>query len=78
MTPLSIQNNAVFEADLRIYAKAWAKPGGIRAGTSVFRRLERQAKGFVQWEASPLRSDLGGGLCMRPIHSAWLAKVCTL
>jgi len=40
--------HSVPEADRRIYAKAYAKPGGMRAGFEYFRNFEQDAKDFEQ------------------------------
>jgi pimeloyl-ACP methyl ester carboxylesterase len=46
--------HSVPEADRRIYAKAYAKPGGMRAGFEYFRNFEQDAKDFAQLSAKPL------------------------
>ena len=46
--------HSVPEADRRIYAKAYAQPGGMRAGFEYFRNFERDAKDFAQLSATPL------------------------
>ena len=38
--------HSVPEADRRIYAQAYAQPGGMRAGFEYFRNFERDAQGF--------------------------------
>ena len=40
--------HSVPEADRRIYAKAYAQPGGMRAGFEYFRNFERDAQDFAQ------------------------------
>ena len=40
--------HSVPEADRRIYAAAYAQPGGMRAGFEYFRSLERDAQVFAQ------------------------------
>ena len=40
--------NSVPEADRRIYAEAYAQPGGMRAGFEYCRAFERDAKDFAQ------------------------------
>ena len=45
---------SVSEADRRRYAKAYAQPGGMRAGFEYFRNFERDAKDFAQLSATPL------------------------
>jgi pimeloyl-ACP methyl ester carboxylesterase len=47
-------NHSVPEADRRLYAKAYAKPGGMRAGFEYFRNFEQDAKDFAQLSATPL------------------------
>jgi pimeloyl-ACP methyl ester carboxylesterase len=42
------------EADRRLYAKAYAQPGGMRAGFEYFRNFERDAKDFAELGAKPL------------------------
>src|SRR3989454_1112636 len=46
--------HSIPEADRRFYAKAYAKPGGMRAGFEYFRSFERDAKDFAQLSATPL------------------------
>jgi pimeloyl-ACP methyl ester carboxylesterase len=41
------RNHSVSEADRRIYAKAYAQPGGMRAGFEYFKNFERDAKDFA-------------------------------
>src|SRR5213593_1343294 len=47
-------NRSIPEADRRFYAKAYAQPGGMRAGFEYFRSFERDAKDFAQLSSSPL------------------------
>jgi len=42
------RKRSVPEADRRIYAKAYAQPGAMRAGFEYFRNLERDAADFAQ------------------------------
>jgi len=46
--------HSVPEADRRIYAKAYARQGGMRAGFEYFRNFERDAKDFSQMAATLL------------------------
>jgi pimeloyl-ACP methyl ester carboxylesterase len=46
--------HSVSEADRRIYAKAYAQPGGMRAGFEYFKNFERDAKDFAELGATPL------------------------
>jgi pimeloyl-ACP methyl ester carboxylesterase/quercetin dioxygenase-like cupin family protein len=46
--------HSVPEADRQIYAKAYAQPGGMRAGFEYFRNFERDAKDFAELSANPL------------------------
>lgn len=46
--------HSVSEADRRIYAKAYAQPGGMRAGFEYFRNFERDAKDFAELGATKL------------------------
>lgn len=46
--------HSVSEADRRIYAKAYAQPGGMRAGFEYFRNFEGDAKDFAQMGATRL------------------------
>jgi pimeloyl-ACP methyl ester carboxylesterase len=48
------RKHSVSEADRRIYAKAYAQPGGMRAGFEYFRNFEQDAKDFAQLGATPL------------------------
>src|SRR3984893_7426228 len=45
---------SVSERDRRIYAKAYARPGGMRAGFEYFRAFEQDAKDFVGFAQTPL------------------------
>jgi len=47
-------NHSITEADRRFYAKAYAQPGGMRAGFEYFRNFEQDAKDFDQLSAKPL------------------------
>jgi len=42
------------EADRKFYAKAYAQPGGMRAGFSYFSDFKRDAKDFAELAATPL------------------------
>jgi pimeloyl-ACP methyl ester carboxylesterase len=44
----------VSEADRQLYAKAYAQPGGMRAGFEYFKNFERDAKDFAELSAKPL------------------------
>jgi quercetin dioxygenase-like cupin family protein len=46
--------HSIPEADRRFYAKAYAQPGGMRAGFEYFRNFERDAKDFAQLSTTPL------------------------
>src|SRR5438034_5642090 len=46
--------HSVPEADRRFSARAYAKPGGMRAGFEYFRNFERDAKDFAKLSATPL------------------------
>jgi pimeloyl-ACP methyl ester carboxylesterase len=46
--------HSVSEADRRIYAKAYAQPGGMRAGFEYFKNFERDAKDFAELSATKL------------------------
>src|ERR1700674_300524 len=46
--------HSVPERDRRIYAKAYARPGGMRAGFEYFRAFERDAKEFALFAQTPL------------------------
>jgi len=46
--------HSVPEADRRLYAKAYARPGGMRAGFEYFRNFEQDAKDFAELGATPL------------------------
>ena len=45
---------SITEADRRFYTKAYAQPGGMRAGFEYFRNFERDAKDFAELSAKPL------------------------
>ena len=46
--------HSVSEADRQLYAKAYAQPGGMRAGFEYFRNFEQDAKDFAALGATPL------------------------
>jgi pimeloyl-ACP methyl ester carboxylesterase len=46
--------HSVSEADRRIYAAAYAQPGGMRAGFEYFKNFERDAEDFARLGATPL------------------------
>src|SRR6202161_1927614 len=46
--------HSVPERDRRIYAKAYARPGGMRAGFEYFRAFEQDAKDFASFARKPL------------------------
>jgi len=46
--------HSVSEADRRLYAAAFAKPGGIHAGFEYFRNFERDAADFAALARTPL------------------------
>ena len=46
--------HSIPEADRRIYAKAYAEPGGMRAGFEYFRNFEQDADEFARMGATPL------------------------
>jgi len=46
--------HSVPEADRRFYTKAYAQPGGMRAGFEYFHNFERDAQDFAQLGATPL------------------------
>src|SRR6266446_2199212 len=48
------RNHSVPEADRQFYAKAYAQPGGMRAGFEYFRNFERDALDFAQLGAARL------------------------
>jgi pimeloyl-ACP methyl ester carboxylesterase len=48
------RNRSVPEADRQLYAKAYGRPGGMRAGFEVFRAFERDAEDFARFALQPL------------------------
>jgi pimeloyl-ACP methyl ester carboxylesterase len=46
--------HSVPERDRRIYAKAYARPGGMRSGFEYFRTFEQDAKEFALFAQAPL------------------------
>jgi len=48
------RKQSIPEADRRFYAKAYAQPGGMRAGFEYFRNFERDAKDFAELGTTPL------------------------
>jgi pimeloyl-ACP methyl ester carboxylesterase len=49
---------SVSEADRRIYARAYARPGSMRAGFEYFRNFEQDAKDFEQFSKTKLSMPL--------------------
>jgi pimeloyl-ACP methyl ester carboxylesterase len=49
---------SVSEADRRIYARAYAEPGAMRAGFEYFRNFETDADDFAKMGATPLSMPL--------------------
>jgi len=49
---------SVSEADRRFYAKAYAQPGGMRAGFEVFRAFEQDAKDFAELAKTKLKMPM--------------------
>jgi pimeloyl-ACP methyl ester carboxylesterase len=45
--------HSVSEHDRRIYAAAYARPNGMRAGFEIFRALERDAEDFARYAQTP-------------------------
>ncbi len=50
--------HSVPEADRRVYAKAYAQPGGMRAGFEYFRNFERDAQDFANLSATRLSTPV--------------------
>src|SRR3989442_1779255 len=50
--------HSVPERDRRIYAKAYARPGGMRSGFEYFRAFEQDAKDFARFAQTPLRMPM--------------------
>jgi pimeloyl-ACP methyl ester carboxylesterase len=50
--------HSVPERDRRIYAKAYARPGGMRAGFEYFRAFEKDAEEFARFAQRPLRMPM--------------------
>ncbi len=48
------RNKSVSERDRRIYAKAYAQPGAMRAGFEVFRAFEQDSKDFADFAKTML------------------------
>jgi pimeloyl-ACP methyl ester carboxylesterase len=46
--------HSVPQRDRRIYAKAYARPGGMRAGFEYFRAFEKDAEDFARFAKTPL------------------------
>jgi pimeloyl-ACP methyl ester carboxylesterase len=46
--------HSVPEHDRRIYAKAYARPGGMRSGFEYFRTFEKDAEDFARFAKTPL------------------------
>jgi pimeloyl-ACP methyl ester carboxylesterase len=46
--------HSVPECDRRLYSKAYARPGGMRAGFEYFRAFEQDAKDFARFAQTPL------------------------
>jgi hypothetical protein len=47
-------NHSVPEADRELYAKAYAQPGGMRAGFEYFKNFEQDAKDFSELSTTKL------------------------
>jgi len=47
-------NHSIPETDRRFYTKAYAQPGGMRAGFEYFHNFERDAEDFAQLSTTPL------------------------
>jgi pimeloyl-ACP methyl ester carboxylesterase len=50
--------HSVPERDRRIYTKAYARPGGMRAGFEYFRAFEKDAEDFARFAQKPLRMPM--------------------
>jgi hypothetical protein len=50
--------HSVPERDRRIYAKAYARRGGMRAGFRYFRAFEKDAEDFARFAKTPLRMPM--------------------
>jgi pimeloyl-ACP methyl ester carboxylesterase len=50
--------HSVSEADRRLYAAAYAQPGGMRAGFEVFRAFEQDAKDFAVFAKVKLKMPM--------------------
>jgi pimeloyl-ACP methyl ester carboxylesterase len=50
--------HSVPEGDRRIYAKAYARPGGMRAGFEYFRAFEKDAEDFARFAQKPLQMPM--------------------
>src|SRR5258706_10981679 len=50
--------HSVPERDRRIYAKAYARPGGMRAGFEYFRAFEKDAADLARFAQTPLRMPM--------------------
>ena len=46
--------HSVPERDRRVYTKAYARPGGMRAGFEYFRAFEKDARDFTRFTQTPL------------------------
>ena len=50
----AIPSHSIPERDRRFYAKAYARPGGMRAGFEYFRAFEKDAEDFARFAQKPL------------------------
>ncbi len=50
--------HSIPERDRRFYAKAYARPGGMRAGFEYFRAFEKDAADFAAFAKKPLRMPM--------------------
>ncbi|MGH9613099.1 MAG: alpha/beta fold hydrolase [Bryobacteraceae bacterium] len=50
--------HSVSERDRRIYTKAYARPGGMRAGFEYFRTFEKDAEDFARFAQTPLKMPM--------------------
>ena len=52
------RKNSVSERDRRIYAKAYAQPGAMRAGFEVFKAFEQDGKDFAEFAKTKLTTPM--------------------
>jgi len=72
------RKRSVPEVDRRLYARAYAQPGAMRAGFEYFRNFERDAEDFAKLGRTPLSMPMlvlsgekaGGTFLIEPVGAS--------